>query len=149
MKLQRMLLILLFALILVSCDTNETSSSTSFTTLKPTILNASRPERKDYDISALNRTVRDAAAVQQLFTAAYKLPKPPSGTINCPSDIGLVYQLDFLHDGTPLQNMSLQATGCTFLFLNQYDVRVSNYAFQVLLCQIIGIPSLVPGQSHL
>jgi hypothetical protein len=147
MKSQRLLLILLFAFVLVGCGTNGTSSSTSFTTLKPTALHASRPERKDYDIPALDRTVHNAA-VQRLFVAAYKLPTPPSGTVNCPADIGLVYQLVFLQGATPIQHMSLQATGCQYLFLTQSDVRLSDYPFQVLLCKTIGIPSLTPGQSH-
>jgi len=148
MKVQGMVFVLLLALFVAGCSTNGNSSSTASITLKPTVLHALRPERKDFNISALDHTVQDAAVVQRLFAAAYKLPTPPSGRMSCPNDIGLVYQLDFLHDRTLLQHMSLQATGCGFLLLNKNDVRVSDYAFQVLLSKTIGIPSLVPGQSH-
>lgn len=148
MKLHGMVLVLLPILLLTGCGTNDSSPSSTSTTLKPTVLQVLRPTLKDYGIPSLDRTVRDATAVQRLYAAAYKLPAPPSGRINCPLDIGLVYQLDFLHDKTSLQKMTLQATGCQFLFLDKHDVRASDYAFQLLFSKTIGVPSLVPGQSH-
>lgn len=148
MKLRGKAFVFLLIVLLVGCGTNGNSTSTSSTTLKPTVLHVLRPILKDYGIPSLDRTVQNAVAVQRLYTAAYKLPAPPSGRINCPLDIGLVYQLDFLHDKTSLQKMTLQATGCQYLFLNTHDVRITDYAFQLLFLKTIDVPSLVPGQSH-
>lgn len=112
---------------------------------KPIALRITRTEAlSGYDFAPLDVIVRDTAAAQRLYQAAYALPQFPSGTVNCPADIGLEYHLEFFHNGVWVQKMSLDATGCQGLCVGQSDVRWSNEAFLELLRKTIGIPSLVP-----
>ena len=76
MKLHGMVLVLLSILLLTGCGTNDSSPSSTSTILKPTVLQVLRPTLKDYGIPSLDRTVRDATAVQRLYASAYKLPAP-------------------------------------------------------------------------
>jgi hypothetical protein len=112
---------------------------------KPTMLHVTRNEElSGYDFAPLDVTVRDVNAIQHLYQAAYALPKPPSGTINCPNDIGLTYHLEFFEGDTSVQQMDLDATGCQFLQITHDEVRMSDGGFRESLRKLIGIPSLVP-----
>lgn len=92
-----------------------------------------------------DRTVQDAQAVQRLYSAAYALPVPSPGRVNCPLDNGMTYYLTFLRGTTPLQQMTLRATGCQELRLDRDGVRWTTEAFRSLFLKTVGIPSLVPG----
>ncbi len=65
----------------------------------------------------------------------------------CREDNGMIYDLIFLRGMTPLRPMTLQATGCQLLRLDQSTggVRLTTEDFQSLFLKTIGIPSLVPG----
>jgi hypothetical protein len=111
----------------------------------PTMLRVTRTEEfPEYGFAPLDVTIRDVTTVQRIYHAAYAQPVPPSGTANCPADIGLVYHLDFFQNGTSVEQMQLDATGCEALTISHDDVRMSNYAFLELLRKNLGIPSLVP-----
>jgi hypothetical protein len=152
--LQRATLILLAVLLLAGCGTlgrpDETGSTNipfgpTATPTLPTALHVIRPAVNGYP--SLDRTIHDTKAVQRLYRAAYALPFPPPGKVNCPADIAMIYDLIFLQGTTPLQQMTLQATGCQFLRLSpQADrVRLTTEAFRSLFLKTVGIPSLVPG----
>lgn len=151
MKLQRAALILLVILLLAGCGTPGGSDGTSnvlsgptATPAMPTVLHVIRPAINGYP--SLDRTSKDSRAVQQLYRAAYALPLPPSGTVNCPLDNGILYYLTFLRGITPLQQMTLQASGCQYLYLNQQTggARLTTENFRSLFLKTVGIPSLVP-----
>jgi hypothetical protein len=151
MKLSRMVWILPVFIVLASCGTPSAnkglSSEPTATSPKPTVLHVIRPAVNNFP--ALDRTVQDATAVQRLYASAYTLPIPtPGGAVNCPSDIGMVYHLEFLRNATLIQKMSLDATGCQLLQIGQTEMRFTDEAFRSLFTKTIGIPSLVPGQSH-
>lgn len=113
----------------------------------PTALHVTRPALPAYHFDPLDVTIRDTAAVERLYQAAYALPTPPSGTVNCPNDIGLVYHLNFLQNTiSSVQQMNLNATGCQYLLIGQdsNDVRRTNQSFLDLFTKTVGIPSLVP-----
>ena len=159
--LQRVALILLAVLLLTGCGTVSETNGTggnnialelTATPSRPTALHVTRPAVNGYP--SLDRTLQDTRAVQRLYSAAYALPVPPPGRTNCPLDNGIIYYLTFLRSTTPLQQMTLQASGCQFLRLNQNmgGVRSTNEAFLSLFLKTVGIPSLVPGvswQGHL
>jgi len=94
------------------------------------------------DYRAFSRTIRDATTVRQLYQAAIALAKAPSGIINCPNDIGLVYQLNF-QQGESTQQMNLHASGCQFLSISQTDIRQTTPSFRALVAHVIGLPSLL------
>lgn len=148
MKLLSVPLLLLVVLLLISCGTNGSTSGESSTSsaTPPTVLHVMRAANNGFP--SLDRTIQDSAAVQRLFTAAFALPTPTgSGVVNCPGDIGMTYVLHFLHGTTPVQDMSLDATGCQRLQINATS-RLTNQAFLSLFLKTVEIPSLVPGQSH-
>ncbi len=154
MQFQRAILILLAVLLLAGCSavsrpggtgSNSIPLSTA-TPVLPTALHVTRPAINGYP--SLNRRVQDTQAVQRLYRAAYALPVRPPGTGHCPLDNGIINYLIFLRGTTPLQQMTLQATGCRYLRLDQSDgVRLTTQAFQSLFLKTVGIPSLVPGVS--
>lgn len=139
----------LLLLLLTACAPRSASAGTA----KPTMLHVTRTEEfSDYHFAPLDVTVRDVAAVQHLYEAAYEQPYPPSGIMNCGADIGLMYHLEFFQSASSVQQMRLNATGCQFLWIGQDDhPRLSNEAFRELLRKTLGISSLVPpipGQSQ-
>lgn len=96
------------------------------------------------------RTVVDAQAIQQLYTAALALPHPKyisSGEnsqrffwTNCPVDLGLEYHLRFFHQQTLMKEMILYPTGCASLLLGKNDSRTLTASFLQLFEQTIGVP---------
>lgn len=152
--LQRTALILLAVLLLAGCGTlsrtDETGSDsiplgTTATPALPKELHVVRPAINGYP--SLDRTIHNTEAVQRLYRAAHALSVPPPGIVNCPKDIGMIYDLTFLQGATPLQQITLQAAGCQFLRLNQQasGVRSTTDAFRSLFLKTVGISSLVPG----
>ncbi len=150
MKLSRLIWVLLAIVVLTSCGSTNVSAGTptaSPTALpKPTTLHVIRPMVDNFP--PLERIIRDGTAVQHLYTSAYALPVPtPGGVVSCPSDIGMVYHMDFLQGSVLLQEIDLDATGCQLLHINRKETRFTNESFRSLFIKIVGIPSLVPGQS--
>ena len=141
MKAKTLLFALCIALLLTNCG-NAVGPSTQ----TPTVLHVTRPAVDNFP--SLDTTIRDAKAVQHLYAAAYALAIPTGGgTVNCPSDNGMTYYLDFLKGTTSIQKMSLDATGCQYLQLSPSDSRYADTAFQSLFEKTVGIPSLVPEVS--
>ncbi len=115
---------------------------------QPTVLQVVRPGLVGYNqqvIPPWNKTVTDAAEVQQLYAAALALPKPSQYPLPCPDDMGLRYQLTFLAGTSPVQQIEMQPMGCQWVYLSQTDVRAGNQTFLQLLAHTIGLPSLVPA----
>lgn len=96
------------------------------------------------------RTIVDAQAVQQLYTAALKLPHPKyrlSGenskhffVVNCPADSGVEYHLRFFDQQKLMKEMILYPTGCATLQLGKDDSRALTASFLQLFEQTIGVP---------
>jgi hypothetical protein len=57
-------------------------------------------------------TVGYPPKIRQFYAAIQALPAFPSGTINCPADSGVVYQLTFSGPGMDTAHVNIQATGC-------------------------------------
>ena len=91
------------------------------------------------------RTVQDAQAVQQLYQAAYTQPFLPMGIYHCPADFGVVYHLQFLHQGTTMLQATLDASGCRSLSLGTAPTRQTTDAFWSLFATVAGIP---PDDLH-
>ena len=143
MKSKRVLLTLIFLFLLTGCGTATTIDTS--TSVKITALHVMRPATLN-NVPTFERTIQDRAAIQHLFQTAYTLPAAPTGRINCPNDLGIVYHLTFIQGTTTLQQMTLDASGCTFLRIgqNSSDLRYADYNFQQLTAETIGLPSLVP-----
>lgn len=115
---------------------------------EPTLLHVVRPGLVGYhqqQVAPFDRTVRDAAAVQQLYAAALALPRPSQYPLPCTNDWGLVYHLTFLKGTSQLQQMDVQPLGCHWVYLSQTDVRQADQSFLTLLANTIGLPSLIPA----
>lgn len=116
---------------------------------EPTLLHVVRPGLVGYhqqQVAPFDRTVRDAAAVQRLYTAALALPRPSHPPVPCTYDWGLVYHLTFLEGTSQLQQMDVQPLNCNHLVnLSQTDVRQTDQSFLTLLANTIGLPSLIPA----
>ena len=96
---------------------------------------------------AFSTTVTNAAAIQQLYQAAYALPGLLPGNVNCPAGFGLVYHLTFLYHTSVVQVMNLEADGCQNLHIGQSNVRRTTLTFLLLAAKTIGVPSLIPANK--
>jgi hypothetical protein len=114
---------------------------------QPTVLHVVRPSLVGYhqQMAPLDRTVKDATAVQQLYVAAQALPRPSQYPLPCTNDFGLVYHVTFLAGTSPLQQLDVQPLGCHWVYLSQTDVRRADQSFLTLLAKTIGLPSLIPA----
>lgn len=94
---------------------------------------------------SLDTYVDDGAAIQQIYTAALKLPMPRRGAIfNCPPDNGVEYHLTFVGGTVTEPHMDLDAAGCRFLVIGQ-QVHITDDAFVALFIRTVGIPVLDPS----
>ena len=122
------------------CSSTQASSGTSSEIMILHVVRSAHLDQTQY--APLDRTITDTQAVHQLYAKALALPKISSGGVyNCPSDIGLIYHLDFQQNGSS-HKMDLDATGCQFLQLSSKDIRQTNESFLSLAAQVIQIPSL-------
>jgi hypothetical protein len=139
MKLKASAVAFLLLLLLTGC-TGTVSNS------QPTALQIARPSLtgSQQQVASLNRTVSNATAVQQLYTAAQALPRPSQYPLPCPNDLGLVYHLTFLAGTSPLQQIDVQPLGCHWVYLKQTDVRRADQNFFTLLAKTIDLSSLIP-----
>jgi hypothetical protein len=94
------------------------------------------------------RTVVNKQAVQQLYTAALKLPRPKYtwmnsryfSSVSCPVDLGLEYHLRFFYQQTLMREMIVYPTGCWSVLVGKNDSRVLTNSFFQLFEQTIGVP---------
>jgi hypothetical protein len=63
-------------------------------------------------IPPFERTVTDAAKVQQLYAMLVALPAMPPGIYHCPVDLGVQYHLTFFTGNTPFTSATVDAGGC-------------------------------------
>ena len=142
MKIQASAIAFLLVLLLAGC---MGTASDPQPTVLPTLLHVVRPSLVGYHqaVASLDRTVREAAAVQRLYAGALALPR--QHVHPCPNDFGLVYHLTFLKGTSQLQQMDVLPLGCHWVFLNQTDSRQADQAFLTLLAHTIGLPSLIPA----
>ena len=119
-------LLALLVLSLTGCVGIEQTSGTSGTD----VLHVVRTELPGYHFAALNRVIRDAAQVQDLYKAAFTLKTVQPGALSCPVDLGLEYHLAFLRGTTSVQQMNLDATGCQLLHISAHDVRFTSPSFR-------------------
>ena len=119
------------------------SAAASSAVIKPTSLQVSFVNRipSNHYRPFPTRTVVDAQAVQQLYTAALTLPHPKHVSVmNCPVDLGLEYHLRFFYQQTLMKEMVLYPTGCASLLLGKNDSRTLTASFLQLFEQTIGVP---------
>ncbi len=114
------------------------------------ILHVTRTEPlPGYNYPPLDVTIRNAQSVQRVYAAMYALKRTQPGIYFCPFDNGLTYHLTFLYNTTVVRKINFDPAGCSFIIVGQTlhggnDMRYADYAFQKLLAQTIGIPSLIP-----
>ena len=58
------------------------------------------------------RTVTDPVKVQRLYNTLQALPDMPRGTMSCPIDFGVLYQLTFYGPATQPVRVDVQPGGC-------------------------------------
>ena len=87
------------------------------------------------------RTVPNAQSAQQLYQAAYAQPFSPMGVYHCPADFGVVYHLQFLHQGATVLQATLDASGCQALSLGSSPTRQTTDGFWSLFANVASIPA--------
>lgn len=138
---KQMVIILPLFLLLVSCSTYNLSANTPS---QPTVLSVTRislfPANK---FAPFQETVKDAATVQQLYTAALALPmvSPAEMTANCLNDEGLRYRLVFQPSTLPSSRMELNPAGCLHLSIEgkKTDLRQMDITFLALFSKTIKV----------
>jgi hypothetical protein len=104
--------------------------------------------RTGFGLPALDVTVTNAAQVRRLFDAALALRNVPEGAMfACPADWGTRYHLTFTaHDSAPVE-MTLDASGCRFLFVEPSGPSYfQTDAFRALFSEVTGITPIEPQQ---
>ena len=92
-------------------------------------------------VAPFEKTSTDVAEVQRFYAAVLQLkPFPPNFAENCPIDLGVSYQLDFLRQGTsPVQ--AVYTGGCPALSFQQLGLQViDEEGFSQLLAEALGVP---------
>ena len=123
--------------LLMSCSTNPGSQVPAMHFLRVTRNSSVGPNH----FPAFRRTIDDSASVTRLYNAIQALPLM-SGIDNCPADDGLQYQLTFSLSSSFRQQMTLHATGCQQISINQSTGRLTNEAFWSLFAHTLGVPKL-------
>lgn len=139
---KRILMALPLLLLLVSCGTSSNSSGGM--SAKPTSLYVTRisliPEN---GFAPFQETVKDAAMVQQLYTAALALPVTSARVVNrtCLNDLGLLYHLVFQPSTLASSQMELDPAGCQLLKIGgkKIDVRQMDQTFLTLFEKTIKV----------
>ena len=139
---KRILIALPLLLLLVSCGTFSNSSGSM--SAKPMSLHVTRislfPEN---GFAPFQETVKDAAMVQQLYTAALALPVTSPRVVNrtCLNDGGLLYHLVFQPSTLVSSQMELDPAGCQLLKIGEKktDVRQMDQTFLSLFEKTIKV----------
>jgi len=84
----------------------------------------------------VDKSVRDAAAVGQLYAEGVALPHA-EGIMRCPASSSQVYRLTFLRGDTVIHTATLNADRCMFLRFNPEDPRVTDAQFQALFVRLL------------
>jgi hypothetical protein len=86
-------------------------------------------------------TVSVASQAQALYQATLDLSQVPSGTYNCPADLGVTYSLVF-SDGSkasPIMQATLDPTGCGWVNINGLGSLVTDATYWAFLASTLGI----------
>lgn len=100
----------------------------------------------DNHISPFEQTVTGQAKVTRLFNALQALPAYPSGTVSCPADFGVVYQLQFQGEESYGYIVSVQAGGCQGVSFDGTSLWTRTTAnrpqFWTLFAETLGVPEI-------
>ena len=117
--------------------------------LVPNILHFTRTAGMN-NAPVLKRTVTDATAVQNLYTAANALTKPTetSYMVNCPMMDDVTYKLEFFHDQTPVKEIDFVPLSwpCGGVEIGN-DQRIWSDQFGQLIAQTVNIPYPLPSNG--
>lgn len=104
-------------------------------------------------IPPFERTVVDARQAAKVYAALQALPPFPKGTMYCPIDFGIRYQLTFFHDQSNVSWARVESGGCEGVQLADGSVRwaATSMAFWQTLADAVGVPVstlfVVPGSA--
>src|SRR5579885_817037 len=144
MKKQWLLCLILPLILLSGCSLTLTSATNAVEV--PTILQVQRvnTETENHYLPFAPRTITNQQTVQHLYNAMEALPQfssPDSpGSLSCPRDTYVKYQLVFLHDHSIIQKALYDPSGCPRIWIGQNDVRATDKSFARLFALTIGIP---------
>jgi len=138
-KLFPWLLIMIFATNLASCA-NGSYASTPPKGPLPDILLVERVPGTS-KLPSLKKEYFSQTSIQKLYIDMWGLsPYPTDSVFSCGIDLGLVYNLSFLHDNTLVWKATAYATGCGGVKLNTHDLRRDNSIFWQDLKDVILVP---------
>ncbi len=125
--------------VLVSCGSSPTTSTAS---QQNRVLQVIRDTGTINHYPPLNHTTTNTDAIQTLYKAALALPKASlTGRVHsCPSAYDLFYHLRFYENGTLVDSMDMNPSGCPYLLIEKKDMRSVSKSFVSLFAQTVGIP---------
>lgn len=93
------------------------------------------PPLTDVDV-----TLTDPIPSRAIYRATLALPDFPSGTFNCPADLGYRHTIVFTHDADAAVTATLDVGGCRGATISDAPpVRQTNDAYWTLLAQKLGV----------
>jgi hypothetical protein len=86
------------------------------------------------------KTSEDTASVQRLYHAVFALPPPPSPPPWCPQDVGVGYQLSFIHNNTVVLQVVLSGSCSYAAISNPPECRNWTRAFIAQVAATLRVP---------
>jgi hypothetical protein len=121
--------------LLTSC--NESSSNT-----QPDILVVKRLDPLHQSDTGFEKSIQDKGEVKKLYDKILSLPSFPQGTIHCPADNGVQYELSFTLASMSVSKVMVRATRCQGVTLNEKTystMEPKGNGFRTLLEHAIGL----------
>ncbi|WP_127495506.1 hypothetical protein [Paenibacillus glycanilyticus] len=90
----------------------------------------------------LSKNIDDKKVVKKLYEKILSLPSFPQGTISCPADNGVQYELTFTLESKLVSKAVVSATGCQGVTMNEkiyWAMEPKGKGFRALFEQDIGL----------
>jgi hypothetical protein len=145
---------MVFALVLVAAGCGSSSSHTGGTptatvpqaTQVDTVHVVRTSDDGPSNLAPFDYTGHDATKTQTLYTALLALPAYVATGRACPTDLGVQYELTFLHSGSTVLHAIADPSGCQVVVINGQDNRTA--AHSVLWAQLAAAVGVSTSQVY-
>jgi hypothetical protein len=119
-----------------------TSCSDSSATPHPDLLIVKRLDPLHQSDTVFEKSIQNKADVKRLYEKILSLPPLPQGTIHCPDDNGVEYELTFTLASKTVSKAMVSATGCQGMTMNDktyWAMEPKGNGFRALLEHALGL----------
>ena len=113
-----------------------TSCSDSLATQNFDMLIVKRKDPLHQSNTGFEKSIQDKAVVKKLYEKIISLPPFPQGSIHCPNDNGVEYELTFTLASKSISKAMVRATGCQGVTMNEktyWAIEPKGSGFRALL----------------